>query len=139
MKRLSSVLAVIALSSVLWMGCKSTLEPGGAYAPTNAAPDKAFYVADGAFMVAAGTLDTVFRFERDNRAALWKLSPNIKHTLDKIRPEAATAVVAYKAAREQYEKQPTPVGLDLLNTVLSKLSALSSAAAAAVTNYTTTK
>lgn len=136
-KTAPALLAVLALGLIL-TACKSTLEPGGAYAPTNAVPDKAFYITDGAFMIAAGTLDTAFKFEQQNRLTLWKLSPQIKHTLDKIRPDAAQAVLAYKATREAYKANPTPTGLDILNTVLAKLNQLSTAASAAVTNYPAT-
>jgi hypothetical protein len=79
----------------------------------------------------------VFRFERDNRDNLWKLSPDIKHTLDKIRPDAAQAVQTYAAARKAYIANPTPTGLSMLNTILAKVQQVSAAAAAAVTSLQT--
>jgi hypothetical protein len=117
------------------VGCKTTLEAGGAYAPavvtTNAAgqvvtnataaPDMAFYATDAAFLTAYNIVDGVFTWERDNRAFLWKLSPDIKHGLDGIRPTAWEIRKEYLAARETYKANPTPAGLDLLNTLLAKM------------------
>ena len=174
MKRYLTIPLTLVLAFSLWTGCKSTLQPGGAYAPaafstnivetyqsnlvsvvtgnvtnlswlvqtnyvpvvfTNqtVAPDMGFYLCDSAFSLAYDTLETGFKYERDNRAALWKLSPNIKHTLDQIRPEAAQAVLMYSAARNVYKKNPTPTGLSLLQTILAKVQVLSSSVAAAVT------
>lgn len=138
----------LALLLPILVGCQSTLAPGGAYAPTVSvtntagavttttvlAPDIGFYIADSAFVSAESILDIAFRFEKDNREALWKLSPEIKHTLDSIRPGAQQACISYKSARDAYKKNPTPAGLDLLNTILSKVQSLSSAASAAVTS-----
>lgn len=145
-KTLVGFIALLSLSIGLWCGCKATLAPGGAYAPTvfttnattgvittNQMPsDMAFYITESTFILAASTIDTAFRFERDNRAALWKLSPDIKHTLDKIRPDATQAVNAYAAARKVYMANPTPAGLDMLNTIMAKAQQIASAAAAAV-------
>lgn len=146
MKKILSVLAITALSVSLWTGCKSTLEPGGAYAPvtTNAAgatvvsPDIGLYTADSAFIAAYSILDLAFKFERDNRAMLWKISPDIKHSIDKIRPGAETAVQAYKAARADYIQHPSPQGLDLMNSIIAKIQQVASAASAAITAATTT-
>lgn len=144
MKKLCSFLAVLALSIGLWTGCKSTLAPGGAYAPTstNAAgvvvtsPDIGLYTADSAFAASYSILDLAFRFERDNRDMLWKISPSIKHTIDGIRPGAETAVQAYKAARADYLKHPSPQGLDLMNSIITKIQQVASAASAAITAAT---
>lgn len=148
-RKFTFVIFCISLLATFYLcGCKATLQPGGAYAPvvvlTNSAgvvvtntvvtADMGFYLSDSTFVLAESALDTVFRFERDNRTALWRVSPNIKHTLDKIRPDAVQAVMAYKSARSAYRANPTPGGLDLLQTILSKVQAVSTAAAAAVTN-----
>ena len=133
---------VLALS-----GCQSPkLESGGAYAPaaavvsadgsTNlvatASPDPAFFVVDSSFDLAYSVIDAAFTFERENRAMLWKLSPEIKHSLDKIRPTAVEVRDRYITARAAYMSNPTPAGLSTLQDTLSKLKALSSAAQSAM-------
>jgi len=141
-------IAPIALS--LWTGCKSTLAPGGAYAPgsfvvttdpsgasvTNfvpsAAADKAFFVVDSAYDIAYSAIDAVFTFERENRLALWNLSPDIKHTLDKIRPQAWDANVRYARARQQYISNPVPAGLSTLQSTLAELQNLAASVQAAI-------
>lgn len=146
MKKLLSILAVVALSVGLWTGCKTTLEPGGAYSPvtTNVAgvvinsPDIGLYTTDSAFAASYSILDLAFRFERDNREMLWKISPGIKHTIDKIRPGAETSVQAYKAARADYIKHPSPQGLDLMNSIIIEVQRVASAASAAITAATAT-
>lgn len=133
----------LALALVL-PACKhGALESGGAYAPaptTNAAtgqvtgvqPDFAFYAADAAFELAYSAIDAAFTFELHNRAWLWSLSPNIKHSLDKIRPDAVKVRDGYVRAREAYKLNPTPLGLSLLQEALNKVKAVASAAQAAV-------
>lgn len=147
MKKFCLFLAVLSLSIGLWTGCKSTLEPGGAYSPvtTNVAgvvinsPDIGLYTADSAFIAAYSILDLAFKFERDNRLMLWKISPDIKHSIDKIRPGAETAVQAYKAARADYLQHPSPQGLDLMNSIILKIQQVASAASAAITAATATQ
>jgi hypothetical protein len=151
--RLRHLLTLGLLAGALFFaGCKATLEQGGAYAPTvvttNSAgvvttnyfqADLGFYTTEAAFLLAAQTLDTAFRFERDNQATLWKLSPEIKRTLDKIRPSATEAVFAYKAARKIYKASPTTTGLTLLQTILARVQTSAAAASAALTTATSTK
>jgi hypothetical protein len=113
------------------LGC-AHLEPGGAYAPIGQQPDKAFYLADGSFDIAYSSVDAVFKFESDNRAYLWAVSPNIKHTLDKIRPLALDAATRYAKARAAYIAQPTPTGLTTLQLILTEIQKITSAAKAAI-------
>jgi hypothetical protein len=124
-------------------GCKSSkLEPGGAYSPvtTNAdgtlnftqAPDLALFEVDSAFDLAYTATDAVFNIERSNRQMLWGISPQIKHTLDQIRPQAVDAKKRYALARAAYLANPVPANLDALNTVLATMKNLSAAAAAAL-------
>lgn len=119
------------------------MEPGGAYAPdptTNAvtgvvtqiATDKPFFIVDGAFYLAYSIIDGAFTFERDNRATLWALSPEIKHALDKIRPDAVVARNSYIAARKGYIANPTPAGLSDLQFALAKIQQLQAAATAVI-------
>jgi len=160
MKKISlSILITVLLANAiicLTPGCKGSLAPGGAYSPglttltTNAdstittnfvataAPDFAFYVADSAFSIAHSTADGVFNFERNNRAALWKISPKIKLTLDSIRPSADQAVHEYAVARTAYLASPTPAGLTTLQTALAKTQAITTSATTAIADYYTT-
>lgn len=114
------------------IGCASKLETGGAYAPTGQAPDKAFFVADAAYDLAYGAMDGAFKFEKQNRALLWQISPQIKHTLDKLRPQALVVAREYTAARRAYLANPTASGLSTLQTVLNRLQQVSAAATAAL-------
>lgn len=152
-KLLLCATALLGFTLLCTEGCKKTLEVGGAYAPsvvstnpvtgvvtTNIvnAPDLAFYQIDSGFLAAYASVDAIFSWERDNRAFLWTVSPNIKHTLDQARPTAAALVKNYGVARQAYKANPTPAGLDLLKTILSKLQAIQAAASAVATNMTAT-
>lgn len=123
-----------------------SLQSGGAYAPgvsaTNAqtgavtftptaAPDLQLYQADAAFYVAYTALDGACQLEYANRAMLYRLSPDIKHTLDKIRPDAWLATQTYLAARAAYLANPTPANASALTVGITKIQALSAAAVAA--------
>ncbi len=124
--------------AILLAGCKtSRFEPGGAYTHTNTAGavtvDFALFYADNAFRAAHGTLDFAFKFEKDNRALLWSVSPDIKHGLDVIRPRAAAIVRQFATAREAYLLQPNPDSLSNLNGILDELQRLAAAAMAVVT------
>lgn len=135
----------LLISGALFLdGCKKTLQPGGAYAPvvitTNAGgvtvtnvvdlPDMAFYQTEAAFKTAYDLTDGIFKWERDNRLILWGVSPSIKHSLDAIRPTAAAIVKQYGIARTAYKANPTPAGLDLMNTILAKMEQIRASAEA---------
>lgn len=117
---------------MLMTGCKGTLQEGGAYAPIGENADMAFYVVDASFDVAYSAVDAAFKFERDNRKALWAIDPNIKRTLDKIRPEASDILVRYSRARVAYLKTPNPSGMCELQAALTTIQKVSSAAIAAI-------
>jgi hypothetical protein len=107
--------------------CKTTLEPGGAYAPlvgTNVQSDVTFYAIESAFEVAYKSIDFVFKFEFDNRDLLFKVSPEIKRSLDAIRPKAVQIRDDYMLARIVYRANSTPANLDALQQVLQKLQQL---------------
>lgn len=123
----------LAVLGVLCMAasCKQArLEPGGAYAPVDAngaatvQPDLAFYQADAAFDLAYSTVDAAFKFENDNRVLLWKVSPQIKHTLDQIRPQASSVVLEWAKARQTYLANPVPANLTPLQAILAKIQQL---------------
>lgn len=136
------VLALIGMSLGLGLGIGcSHLEPGGAYAPTatnavtgevtaTAAPDKALFLADSAYKFAWTSANAAFELERENEALLFKISPNIKHELDKIRVEAMAADLDFHRARSAYVVSPTPAGLSQVEAALSTIKRLAKAAAA---------
>ncbi|HEV2207322.1 MAG TPA: hypothetical protein VG167_00990 [Verrucomicrobiae bacterium] len=137
MKRLIGVIGLMGLLALaLLPGCgKATLEQGGAYAPmTNgvpaAQPDLAFYQVDAAYDLAYSTVDAAFLFERQNRAMLWSVAPEIKKALDQVRPEALKVRDDYAAAREAYLSNPTPAGLSSLGTALAKVKQIAATVAA---------
>lgn len=135
MKKLTQIIGLISLAVLLLSipaGCKSTLEPGGAYAPIGQAPDKAFYGVDATFDLAEGIVDGALKFERDNRLLLWRLSPDIKHSLDKLRPEFVNIVKQWGTARKAYMANPTPAGLSTLQTILGQMQQVSQAIQAVI-------
>jgi hypothetical protein len=120
--KILTILASICLLAS-FTACKSTLAPNGAYV-VNGQPDMAFFAADGAYQVAYNTVDAVFTFEQKNRAYLWSISPQIKKTLDSIRPQAVKANQEYLIARTTYMSNPTPAGLTGVQQVLAKMQQL---------------
>jgi hypothetical protein len=124
-------------------GCVHRLEPGGAYAPTSTnvltgavtptqAADYPFFVTDTAFDFAFTAFTAASNAEINNRAFLFSVAPQIKHTLDKIRPQAWDAVKRYILARGVYLEHPTPAGLSELQTILTEVQNVSVAAQAAL-------
>lgn len=127
----SSLLALTSLA----VGCgHATLNPGGAYAPlaiTNAdntvtAPqaDFEFYVADSAFEIAHNAIQTVTDYERDNRLTLWRISPEIKHSLDQVRPQIVKVELKYALARKAYMANPVTERLTTLQGILQEAQRL---------------
>lgn len=128
-----TLLAVSAFTLFTAASCNTArLEPGGAYAPVGQVPDLAFYQVDAAYDLAYSTIDGVFNFERRNRAALWKISPEIKHTVDKVRPEAWKLNQDYHKARAVYLQNTVPSNLSTLQTILGKMQQLAATATAVV-------
>lgn len=134
MKKLAQFILPLFLFVVLIAGvggCHTNkLAGGGAYTSlvTNTVSgvvttntDLAFFVTDSAFTGLQGTIDGVFKYEQDNRAALWSISPNIKLSLDAIRPTASEIVVRYLALREIYKVSKTPGNLTPLQTALGDI------------------
>ena len=128
-------LTLAALALTLGVSCKTpTLEPGGAYSPasTNAAgqvvltaqPDTALFVADAAYKLAYDTVFAVLKFERDNRAALLKISPTIKSALDQARPEVVAIDRRWALARQAYKLNPTPAGLNTIQLIIADIQRL---------------
>lgn len=133
MKRAILLFAFVSsLIALVWfaVGCKSPhLETGGLYAPTNAAGqvvynDLGLALADGSYKLAYETVSAIFKFERDNRAAIWALSPQVKKTLDKARTEAVDIDRRWAEARKLYKAKPTPAGLSAIQGVLLEIQRL---------------
>lgn len=133
-----SLSAILSASLFFFVGCSSArLESGGAYAPidsTTGAPTQAadmpLYQIDVAYGLAYSAIDFAFRFEHDNRAMLWKISPQIKRTLDVIRPQAAAANLLFAKARAEYLANPIPANLTFIQEALARVQQISAAATA---------
>ena len=126
-----SMWLLCGLLSLGGLGCvtPNRLEVGGAYAGTaELAAQPELFVLDASFDLAHAALDATFKHEKANRALLWKISPNIKRGLDKIRKEAGIVKGDYALARKIYEDNPTPAGLNEMQTALNKLQVLNVAA-----------
>lgn len=144
-----------ALLTVAITGCKTHLASGGAYSPgefvvttnvagttaTNfvlsSAQNIAFYEADTAYNAAYSIVDAAFKWESDNRAQLYKLTPEIKHTLDKIRPAAWQVQQRWAAARQAYEANPIPANLTAIQTLVAQIQSLVPTVTAAEAMVTT--
>lgn len=125
--------AFIALMLATWAatstltGCKTPkLEPGGVYTSTNATGqviynDVGLALADASYKFAYETALDVMRFERDNRAAIWAISPEIKKNLDAARPTVVDINKRWAEARKMYKANPTPAGLDAIQTILAEM------------------
>ena len=138
-----SVISLLIIGVFTWEGCsKSTLAPGGAYAPastTNSigsvltpAPDLPLFVADSTYQLAYTAIDAVFSTERNNRAFLWSLSPKIKHDLDTIRPQAVQLNAEYLEARTTYLTNGVPDNLTKVQAIVAKLQQVATAAQSAL-------
>ena len=107
--------------------CKTPrLEPGGAYAPTNSVgqvvySDTGLMLSDASYKLAYETVGAVFKFERDNRIAIWKLSPVVKSELDNLRPQVVDIDRRWAMARKTYRSNPTPAGLTAVQSILSEI------------------
>ena len=126
--------AAMAATSFLFVACNTPkLEPGGAYAPTNAAGvvlynDLGLALADASYKFAYETALTAARFERDNRAAIAALSPSVgasvKTGMDKMRAQVLEVDLRWAKARQAYKLRPTPGGLTTLQTILAEIQRL---------------
>lgn len=144
-KLLNSLLiaACLVAAAITLPGCKSQrLEPGGAYAPTNSVGEVVYNdinlaILDASHKLAYDSLTTMFRFERDNRAALRSISPQIKRSIDKVRVQATEADVRWVMARNLYRQNPTPAGLSSMQTILLEIQRSATVAQSQLTNSPT--
>lgn len=129
MKKLRLLLPIVlAVVTILFTSsCKTPkLESGGPYSPTNSTGqviynDIGLALADASYKFAYETTLDVMRFERNNRAAIWAISPDVKRKLDLIRPQVAEIDRRWAAARRDYRLNPTPAGLSVIQTVLAEM------------------
>lgn len=152
MKKLIPLFLVVAVA-----GCgifaKNRLEKGGPYSgyafaySTNAtgqvttnivlvsASNYPFFAVDSSFELSWSVVNAAFTFERNNRKLLWEVSPNIKHTLDKLRPQAWSVWKSYAAARTVYKANPIPANLTAMQQILAQMQAIAASAQAAISTY----
>ncbi len=134
---MNTIRIFLLLLAVSLTGCRSShvnLQPGGAYYPTvtNSAgtvtalsqPEQALFVADAAYKLAYDTVFAVFKFERDNRAALLNTAPQIKPGLDKLRLKFVSIDKRWAIARKAYKANPTPAGLNTIQSILFEIHRL---------------
>lgn len=147
MKKPMIVLAIAACLVIIAgcsSGCKGVdkrLEAGGAYNRTvtntvtgtvTNVPNGLLFSADLTFKTLYGDFMAVSDFEFENRAALWKVSHQIKHDLDVARPKVRLIRAEFYAARKKYLDNPTPEGLNEIQRLLKQLELVSSSIGNAV-------
>ena len=132
-RKFKSIMAAIALALAVSIplsittGCKTpSLETGGVYAPTNSFGevlynDIGLVLADSSYKFSYETVLAVFAYERNNRQAIWDISPDVKHALDVLRPKVVAIDRKWVNARLLYKANPTPAGLSVLQTVLAEI------------------
>lgn len=130
MKKLLFAIGLALAVSVILPGCKTpTLEPGGLYNPTNAIGqvlynNTGFALADTTYRLTYETALAVFAYERNNRKVIWDLSPQVKKSLDRIRPTVVDIDHRWAMARKAYRANPTPAGLSTLQSILDEIQKL---------------
>lgn len=121
------LLCLLLACSLCLPACKSktlNLAPNGAYTPTGQPTQQVLFVTDEAYKLAYTTVQSVFAFERDNRAAVNAISPQIKLALDKARPDAVDINLRWAKARQVYKQAPTPDGLVTIQGILQEIQIL---------------
>lgn len=126
--------SLVVLAVTLCVGCGTArLEPGGVYAPTNAVGQIIYNelplaVADASYKLAFQSILLPMKFERDNRAALHVLNPNlgwaVKTKMDSLRLQVQDVDKRWAVARAAYKANPTPAGMSTLQTALAEISRL---------------
>ena len=108
---------------MLMFGCAS-VKPGN---------DTLLVRAEQTREAALETFDTFVRYENDNRIALWKVSPDIKHFADNIRSVGKASIQQLDGAIDDYKKLKTTVSSDKLNNTITFVATLTSRAFATMT------
>lgn len=145
----AAMIMLLGLLSFGLVGCGThPLEAGGAYNPatftTNAdatvttnltaAPDMTLYTADAAFDFANTAILSAMQFERENRALLFSISPDVKHKLDAFRVQYVELVKQWAVARKAYIANPVPANANTMTAVLAKIKAINAAVSTAIPN-----
>jgi hypothetical protein len=125
------LLPILGLVLGIGLSCKTpSLETGGAYKPTNELGqviynDVGLAMADASYKLAYDTIISVLKFEKDNRAHLFEVSPTIcldvKHAMDKVRVQTWQIEQRWALARRAYRASPTPAGMTTLQTILAEI------------------
>jgi len=86
--------------------------------------------------VAYTTFTSISDYEQANRAALWRISPDIKHTLDLYRPQATEVFYRWGPARQAYLQNQLPANFDTLKGLVSQIQNITTAvqAGTSITN-----
>lgn len=132
MKNKIILIALLAVPLLFVGGCKATLEPGGAYAPVAGISDMPLCIADSSYKLVTQVLDAAFLYERKNQAALWAISPQIKHKMDELRVYNIQYQKDWAVARQAYLANKTPQNLTTMQGVVAKLQQLSAVATTVV-------
>lgn len=110
-----------------------SLEPGGAYAPTNTVgavvySDVELALVDASHKFAYETIDSVFAFEKSHREQVKAISPEVylqvKHAMDDARKKAWEVEKRWATARKIYMDNPTPEGLTTVQQILAEFQRL---------------
>lgn len=117
---------LLAVALLCLPACKTpVLEVGGAYNPTtNSVPQLDLELTDASYHLTYDTVFAILKYERDNRAALFKISPAIKHTLDGIRPTVADVDLRWANARKAYKANPSPANLTTIQGLITEIQKL---------------
>jgi len=91
------------------------------------------YAMDSGFDLTYEAVDLVFKYEKDNRMALWAVSPRIKHEVDKLRVQASQVWLDYAVARQAYLSTPIPANLSALKVAVVKLQQINTALISVIT------
>lgn len=115
---LSPIWMPVFTGAIVGAGCSgcSTLAPEGVYGS-----DKLLYETDKLIVDSYQIFDAFLRLEKENRDALFKVSPEIKKTADKIRADGPKWISSAIAMRDAYKSQPGTDTKTALETALGVL------------------
>lgn len=142
MKFKSLLLIAVAVISLTACNRNPGLDHGGAYAPgitnktTNSAgevteqfvpstaPEQVLFRTDAAYRFTYETALSVFEFEKENRAVISAVAPSVHPAFEEARKTAWDIDQRWASARKAYKSNPTPAGLDTMQTILQEIQRL---------------
>lgn len=131
MKKLLTILPILAAISLM-PGCTTPrLAESVSAQPVDQLLQVALYKADLEFTTADTITGLILQWERENRAILWQVNPQIKYKLDKVRINLPTARAAYFMARDLYTNINDSQSVIDLRAAVARMQELQSAADAA--------